>query len=50
VFGDEMNSMSNVVKKPPDILGIVALHDGDEEQVGTIAEALDSENQLVEFE
>jgi hypothetical protein len=45
-----INKMSNVMKEPQDILGVVALLDGVDGQVGTIVEVLDSENLLVEFE
>ncbi len=50
-----MNKMSNIVKKQPELLDVVALLDGVPEkslasgQVGTVVEVLDAASLLVEF-
>ena len=50
-----MNKISNITKKPPEILDVVALLEDVPEkslasgQVGTVVEVLDAANLLVEF-
>ena len=54
-MGAVMNKMSNITKKPPEILDVVALLEDVPEkslargQVGTVVEVLDAANLLVEF-
>lgn len=55
MLGAVMNKISNITKKPPEILDVVALLEDVPEkslasgQVGTVVEVLDAANLLVEF-
>jgi hypothetical protein len=55
LWGAVMNNMSKIIKKPPELLDVVALLDDVPEkslasgQVGTVVEVLDAANLLIEF-